>query len=1490
MANGEGIGAFGFHPVLAAWFEQTIGEPTDVQTQVWRELTDGEHMLIAAPTGSGKTLAALMPCLHRIVIEKEAETSEGTAAQRTAGVRLLYATPLKALNNDVHHHLLHFADEMDRTAEAGRMPWPGLTAAVRTGDTPQSTRASMLRQPPDVLITTPESLYLLLTSGKARDMLKTVRQVIVDEIHDLAADRRGIHLSLSLERLAEWCGHNPQRIGVSATQKPLSRVARYLGGWEPGPEAADPDETSAELQRAADSGLSGFPETGGQDADDMPGKTPTSESADQTLGAGYRPRPVRIIESAMNKTFELLVTMPAQQVLTGDKEAVWTPLAEKILQLMEGGRSTIIFVNNRRLCERLTLRLNDHVGYELARSHHGSVAREQRLLVERALKSGELRCLVATSSLELGIDVGHVDLVLQIDAPPSAAAGIQRIGRAGHAVGAASRGAIIARSRGVLAECAVIARLVRRRDIEDIRVPRDALDVLCQHVVAMTATDDWPLAQLAGVLARSDSFRGLSFARLSAALTVLAGYYPFVRPLIEWDRAAGMLRRSKRAAMAAIMGAGTIPQSTAYPVHHAETRAHLGELDEEFIHESRIGDVFQLGTSSWRIQSIQNDRVYVVETANAYSEIPFWRAEAPGRSYELSLELGRFLGQLSDNMERQSAVERIGWLEREHHLDARAAEQLSGLIQAQRAASAVPTDKLIVIERYIDELGQHHMVFHSLLGRRLNRTWQLALQMRLESLAGHKVYANAKDNGIEFVLPAWEPAWLYSLLAIGAEEAERLIQEALPASPLFGMAFRRLAETSLLLPRSFTRMPAWKQRLRCEELLREALPHGAGFPFIAEALRICLYEYLDVLQLKLLLADIADGAVQIELRDSRFPSPLAAQFAMDYTAAQLYDSDAVSHDVQLQLLSVSRELAGELFGKAELSKMVEPLLEDTEGTSLADDDELWQLLKRQGDMSEDELARTTGTNPDVVSELLARLLGRNQAVSLMLGGEKRWICADETAVYARFPHDAEAAAFIMRRYIDRQLYFTASQLSGSYGVEEPIVHNWMDSWQRDGLIEPSPFAEGGAEPLWTSSKAASRIIRKTMQYVRQKTAAVDGERYCLHLQQLQHAAPGFRLSGMEGLKQALEKLQGLFLPLPLWESVVLPSRVSDYRKEWLDLLCASGEIIWIGSKEPGEKEGKIAFFLTEAKELYATHLDDPSSAVERHAELYGLLKQKGASFLTLLSREMGQPPSQVMEGLLELVWLGKVSNDQFAPLRLHGSKSAGNSKPFQSGLGRWYTLDSIADRSVTPEQSALSWVNQLLKTHAVLSKEVAALQPYFAWEKLLDVLKQLEHWGMVTRGLWLKGSASLQFAAPETLTAFRQSVVETGENVTLLCAADPANPYGVSIDWPKTSGISFARKPGNYLVFAGGRSVLWIENNGRRFYTLNRGSSELWRNPAVFKQMLKTLLQMGSLRKLVIDSWDGQKLEHETDAKWLLQFGGERDRSSVVIWPSSLKT
>ncbi|WP_276353651.1 DEAD/DEAH box helicase [Cohnella caldifontis] len=1494
----------GMHPVLSAWFAETFGEPTDIQRRSWEAIASGIHALIAAPTGSGKTLAALLPCLNRVLEEK----AEGRFGGK--GVRILYVTPLKALNNDIHEHAAGFVEELDRLARDRGMAWPGLRSAVRTGDTKPSERASMLRNPPELLVTTPESLYILLTSDKGRDMLRTVRQVIVDEIHDLAADKRGSHLSLSLERLEECCGSGLQRIGISATQKPLERVSRFLGGWEEAESTANKDGISTS-----------------EDGDPGIAEEEDGEIRGFAHPLGYRPRPVRIVESRMEKSYEVLATLPDlnRQLQTRDA-AVWLPLLDRLTQLMEGSRSVLIYVNSRRLCERLCLRLNDHVGYEMARAHHGSMSREWRLEAERLLKSGELRCIVATSSLELGIDVGHVDQVIQIDPPPDAASGIQRMGRAGHSVGGTSRGAIVARYKGALPDAAVLSRLIAERDIEEIVIPRDALDVLAQQTVAMTAEGERTADEWYRLVVRSDGYRAFPRERLEPLLELLSGFYPFVRPLLDWDRETGTISRRPGSAMAAITGAGTIPQSSAYPVHHAESRAHIGELDEEFIHESRVGDVVQLGAQSWIIREIRSDRVYATEAGNRFSETPFWRNEAPSRSYELGLKIGAFLREMEGRMARPDQ-ETADWLQSRYGLDAMAAGELIEYMRSQQAVSMMPTDRRIVVEQYRDAANQKHVLIHNLFGRKVNRTWLMAIQRQFEGKLKYRVYGNAKDNGIELVFSDWDVSWLHEIWQITTANAEAILADALAESPLLAVSFRRLAETSLLMARSFTRVPLWQKRLRSAELLKSALPYADRFPLFREAMREAMQDFLDLDRLREVLDGMADGSIDTVVRETEFPSPLAAQFAFDYVNMRIYEGDGLDEAVQLQLLQFSRSMAGNLFGGDDGAlQPVDPEVLEEERQRLAEAgrevrnaDGLLRLLKERGDLTESELEKLAGSEAGAWLEELKR--GRRVAEIRQPDGAARWIAADERELYRSFPHSAESVALIAGRYADHRLSVTEADLRERFpGLSAKEAEAVVDTLLGQGLIEQAPFAADASERLWTSRKVAERLIRLTIGKARRSLEPVEPSRLLEGLLRRQRVLPAGALRGEAGLLAVLERLQGLFLPWTLWESVVFPSRLPDYRKETLDLLCASGQVIWVGRKEEGEKEGRTAFFLAESRELYAPCLqaEEARAGAARHPELLERLKNSGARFLTRLAQETGRLPSEVLSDLLDLVWEGRVSNDQFAPLRQSGrAKGKEGFQKAGSGLGRWYWTGSLladgeagpgaTDASAnsgrpasSPESPALShnadgqpavqWIHHLLQTYGVLTKDLANKTCPYEWDTLLPVLRQLEEWGAVTRGAFVRGLQVLQFTTRELAEEFRKPPPsDEGAPVTVLSSVDPANPYGLILDWPSREGASFARKAGNYLVLQGGRWLYWIENGGKRIFAMEEEAAT---DPRFAESALRSafaaLLKRQGLSKITVEQWNGQTVTETQAADRLRALGAERDRSKLVVWKSAL--
>jgi ATP-dependent Lhr-like helicase len=1438
------------HPILAEWFRETFNQPTDVQVQAWASIEENRHTLIAAPTGSGKTLAAILPSLNRII--KANVQNDGAGRP---GVKLLYITPLKALNNDIHHHVVSFSTELDKLAAQTELSWLGLKVAVRTGDTPQKVRASILRKPPDILVTTPETLYLMLTSEKAREILRSVEQVVVDEIHYMAGDKRGAHLSLSLERLEALCGRSFLRIGVSATQKPLERVATFLGGWD-----------------------------------------------------GDSARPVNIIESIGDKKFELRVAV-LDHASAQDKEAVWFALMDRILKEMEGCRSTLIFVNNRRLCERLAQRLNDYCGGEFARSHHGSISREKRLEVEGLLKAGELKCLIATSSLELGIDVGQIDLVIQIDSPLQAASGIQRIGRAGHSVGEVSRGVIIVRTKSSLPEVAVLSRMIRERDIEPIVIRRNSIDVLNQQIVAIVAADDWTVDQLLRLIRRSDCYHTLTREKLDSLLRVLSGYFPFVRPLIDWDRNTDMLSHRSSSRMAAIMGTGTIPGTANYPVFHIDNQIQLGELDEEWVHESKVGELFQLGAQSWTIREIRNDRVLVSETVNRISEIPFWRSEGPGRSWELGETVGAFLAEICSRLEdKRKDEETIDWLGRLYGFDPPAADSLIQFVRQQQAASAVPTHRSIVIEHYQDMMNQTHVILHNVWGRKLNRTWQIVLEHHIEHRLQYRPYMCAKDNGIEMIFREWDHEWLQSIWQAASAGVDPIVMEALGRSPMFAITFRRMAEVGLLLSRQFTRTPMWQKRIRSEELLKEVLPYAEQFPFFQAAITECFEEHVDAEGLKYVLSGIESGKIQVQITENDFPSPWANQFMWDYVNQQIYESDTLSSELQMQVMNINRELAGAVFGASAVKVVYEPEVLEAERIRLEgkpeSPNELTAVLKRRGDLTLAELEEVGGEH---ALTWVRQLEEQDRIVSIRVGSEQRWISRDEKETYEQFPHNPASVTFVLNRYIDGRISFSEAELRQRYLLTPEQSESLIGKWQQERRIERSPFTEfdGGdnaadhritgsrtaesvPEKRWSGSKVCDRITRLSLQHFRKAGEPVEPVRLGLLLLQRHHLLPGQRMKGVESLRHIVRLLQGIFLPYSQWEQLIFPSRIEGYQKADLDLLCASGEVIWMGRREAGEKEGKIAFFLADSAPLYSPFM--PTTEETSHPELLALLRAKGASFLTRLSADTGLVPSVLLEQLFDLVWEGHISNDQWSPLRNYSAAKGKLNPKLGSGLGRWYPVESLGVPIVSVEESAVAWVRHLLQNHGIITKDVISQYAPFLWETMVKVLRRLEELGTITRGLFVKGITSMQFMERDVVDMIRQpnelyTPAQELDRVVAVNAADPADLFGTVVPWPEVDGVHFARKQGNFLVYHRGMWVCWLENYGRKIVFLK---DEYDKNPEMLIPIFRQMLSYGKARKIVIESWNGRQAADTAEGQILLSRGAERDRGSLVFWPSTL--
>lgn len=1259
----------GFGPATRAWFDAAFAAPTAAQAGAWRSVAAGRNALVVAPTGSGKTLAAFLWSLDRLA----REPAPAEARQRC---RVLYVSPLKALAVDVERNLrAPLAGIRQAATRLGVTP-PDITVGMRTGDTPADERRAFARTPPDILITTPESLFLLLTSA-ARDSLRGIQTVIVDEVHAVAGSKRGAHLALSLERLDELLPAPAQRIGLSATVRPIDACARFLGGA----------------------------------------------------------RPVDVVQPATPKTIEVSVQVPVEDMTRLDEQeqppeddlggpgprraSIWPAVEERVFTLIGQHRSTIVFTNSRRSAERLCARLNELAAEELAtpsggpasplrhrlpaevmaqsgaatgaspviaRAHHGSVSREERKHIEEALKSGQLPAVVATSSLELGIDMGAVDLVVQIEAPPSVAAGLQRVGRAGHQVGAVSRGVVFPKHRGDLLSCAVVAERMTDGAIEELHYPRNPLDVLAQQIVAMVALEPWRVGDLAVLVRRAAPFAELPDSALHAVLDMLSGRYPStafaeLRPRLVWDRAADLLTGRPGAQRLAVTSGGTIPDRGLFGVFlaGAERAARVGELDEEMVYESRVGDVFLLGSSSWRIEEITPDRVLVSPAPGQAARMPFWKGDQLGRP----VELGRAIGARVRTLLRQSDEAALAAL-RAGGLDEWAAGNLMAYLHEQRDATrSLPDDRTIVVERFRDELGDWRLAVHSVLGARVNGPWALAVGRRLAERYGVDAQVMPSDDGIVVRLPdtADEPPGA-DVVVFEPDEITQLVEESVGTSALFAARFRECAARSLLLPRRDPRrrQPLWQQRQRSAQLLDVAREY-ADFPVTLEAARECLQDVFDQPALAGLMRDLAARKVRLVEVETSAPSPFARSLLFGYVGAFLYEGDAPLAERRAAALALDSTLLGELLGRVDLRELLDPavLAETdrqlrwlTEQRRPRDAEDVVELLRVLGDLSDAEL-----TERGAPETWLTELEAARRVLRVRIAGEQRWVGVEDAArlrdalgvalpvgvAEAYLTPVADPLGDLVARYARTHGPFAAASCAARFGLGVFVVEQVLRQLAATGRVVSGEFTPDSAGAQWCDAEVLRMLRRRSLAALRREIEPVPPRALATFLPRWQQVGASAR--GVEALAATVEQLQGAAVPASALERLVLPGRVADYSPAHLDELCASGEVLWAGSGAISGGDGWVTLAYADAAPLLLAPPDEALTRTPLHDAVLDALADGQALFFRPLADRVGSTDDAVLTGVIwDLVWAGHLTNDTLAPLRaVLGAGGAHRSRP-----------------------------------------------------------------------------------------------------------------------------------------------------------------------------------------------------------------------------------
>jgi len=1465
-----------FSAPVRRWFESSFEGPTPAQTGGWEAISGGSNTLICAPTGSGKTLAAFLWGIDRLsrqtADEHFAPDIGGKSTTRRAdGVKIVYVSPLKALSYDIERNL--------------RAPLRGIGADIsvglRTGDTPQKERRAMRKTPPDILITTPESLYLILSSG-AREILSGVEAVIVDEIHAVAQSKRGAHLALTLERLEHLTeAEKLQRIGLSATQRPLERIAKFLVGPKRDCEIVDAGvakeldlEIVVPVEDMSEPGAPNYPNSEGVPNDGEP---------------------------------------------NAHVRSIWPAIYPELLKLVKEHKSTIIFVNARRAAERLAKRLNELAAEgvdgeppEIARAHHGSLSHEERLVVEEMLKSGQLPCLVATSSLELGIDMGAVDLVIQVESPKSVSRGLQRVGRAGHSLGEVSRGRIFPKFRADLLECAVVAKRMREGAIEETVIPQNPLDVLAQHLVSIVADEEWEVDEVERLVTASEPFGELSREQLENVLDMLDGRYPSdrfaeLRPRIVWDRTRGTVHGRKGARQLVVTNAGTIPDRGLYGVHLPDGK-RVGELDEEMVYEARAGQTFLLGATTWRIEEITRDRVIVTPAPGMPGAVPFWKGDGIGRP----AELGRAIGAFAREAVSREPAELAG----EYDLDRRAAENLVAYLREQQAATrVVPSDETIVIERFRDEIGDWRLCVLSPFGGRVHSAWGLALGQKIREELELEADAIWSDDGIVIHLPDADEPPPADLVMVDPDELEDLVVRELSGSALFGARFRENAARSLLIPRAYPgkRTPLWQQRLKSQSLL-EVARDFPRFPVILETYRECLRDVLDLPSLRQILTDLHSrklGLVEVETPSA---SPFASSLLFDYVATYMYEGDTPNAERRAAALALDRDLLRELLGQEELRELIDPAaLEEVEAQlqhrgepgRAGDRDALQQLLRNLGDLSAAECAERVAEGYSADS-MLAKLVDERRVAVVRVAGEERYIAGEDAGLYRdalgvppppglpeTFLEDhPDAMRALVRRYARTHGPFPTAQLAERYGVDPTPA---LRELEREGALVRGELRPGGSEREWCDADVLRRVRRASLAHLRREVEPAGRDRFARFLPSWQnvdaHRAAG---AGPDRLRDALVPLQGVALTPKVWESEVLPRRLGAYSPAWLDELCTSGEVVWVGAGARGRSDGRVALYFREDVRLAGP---PPANSKLERAEgaPQEAIRERlaaGPSFWLDLLADLDFPVEELHNALWDLTWSGEVTNDAFAPLRAPRLRSAPSGdrqgRRFarrRSGAGaavqgRWSLTAPLFAEAPGPGAKLRAQAELMLERYGIVTRETVLAEGVpGGFSTLYAELGNLELLGTARRGYFVEGLGGAQFALPGAVERLR-SLPEPDGSFQVLAATDPANPYGAAMPWPKPpSGRRPARAPGAHVLLRDGEPLVYVERGGRSILRLvELGDDDL----AAAMAALAGAVSAGRLPKLGIEKLDGEPVIGSGHEDALLSAGFARGPRKLI--------
>lgn len=1480
----------GFHPVIEEWFLEEIGTPSLPQQLGWPKISAKKNVLICAPTGSGKTLAAFLKCLDLIFKTKEID-------EKNEAVRVVYISPLKALNNDIYRNLELPIQGIRGLASKKELTLPDLDVAIRTGDTSQKERRQMLKNPPDILITTPESLFIMLTTKKARKLFSAVEYVIVDEIHSIVANKRGVHLSVSLERLEELSNQKITRIGLSATMNPIEKVANYLGGFE-------------NVQGTED-------------------------------GQILKPRDVVLIDCETDKKIDLTIDIPVKDLRSLKDLSIWPEIFNQLVELINKHKSTLIFVNNRRHAEQVANGVNKLVSKKLVKTHHGSMSKEVRRQLEKDFKNGKIRCLVATSTLELGIDIGHIELVVQVGAPITSSQLIQRIGRSGHTLGAVSKGYVIPKTRGDLLRAAFIGYEVGEYQMEYTNIPDHCLDVLAQQIISIACEEERNAEELFYLIKKSYSYRDLSYEQFENLLMMLAYPSPYdepgsIKPRIMYDRITGKIRGTKLGRMLALLGAGTIPDKGNYAVYEKGTDLRVGELQEEFVFETRIGERFFLGSSVWKLEAVKKDRVIVSQTHGSGGKLPFWIGDQQFRTFETGKRFAKFLAELEQRIDTPECCD---WLQNRCSLGINAIENLLQYIREQREETgSLQTDKKIICEYFDDEVGSQRIMIHSPFGGKVNGPMAIVLHSHLTKLLACNVEYVYNNEGILFHLLGQDIQLenIFSLLSRFSLKEDLL--RLLPTTPLFNMNLRYNLARSLLVntKNAGKRVPLWIQRLRSAEIAN-SITKIEDHPIIIETYRECLNDLFDLDSVNLLLEQIETGEIQLLDVNTAKPSPFTSEITFNFWQIYQYTEDLPIAERRNQLLLTDQSVLDLVVGESGEYELIDPQaveIIDEElhryryNRKINNPDDLYYLIYSFGEMKANPFVSSLfmQLNMELCYQYLEELEAEKRIVRIPLrdDGELYWIVAEDLPLYLKaFGHNQneefkvvigtpgaeklyklaewfapelfdvkvsimDAVTRILRRYLRFMIPFTIMDIQGHYQIRSFLLKQVLKKLISQGDLVVLKNSDVDEETIYCNLKVYERIKQKTIELARKDIKRKEKDVYLSFLFKYQGISEEV-FSGEEQLKKVIQKLQGLFLPVSWWESFVFPARVNNYQNRMLDYLCSTGMVHWVGRMNKSRRE--IAFF---RREDFDTHYSVDLHKVKltkREADAFLILQEKSACFLYEYAKFLGLSSLETLELIQGLVWKGLITNDQFTPARFYEENSKKNSawKKYKAipEMGRWSVIDHPI--KLSQEELFQNYLNMLLDRYGILAKEIVNLEKgNYSWSEIYYYLKEREFSSKIKRGLFVSGFSGIQFAREETIEELRlqeRAMLESARShFVAIVTCDPANLYPLIRE--ESSQIKIKRHPGSVVVFADGEPVLSLKGFGKNMVCLSEDSD-------VLKEAVHHLVEMFQKRKIwanrskiFTEFWGDEELaiKNSPVAQILQDVGFNPEYRGMTLW------